>query len=246
MVTMEWGEFVFAPPSARDGDIIVPPADEAHHLFRVRRIMPGDDVYVTDGEGTVYGCLALPDQQLKILQTLPMFGEPPQPTILCAAVLKGDGNREIVDTATQLGASSIFFFHGQRSEGRLREDKLVKLRRIAVTAIKQCGRACLPAILVVNSLEKAMELLPSGCVKFVAHPFEDVRETAQDRAVEATSSAAMLIGPEGGFSEEEVDVAIRGGCRPLILARRRLRAETAVAAGMTFLLTRRGDFQVAN
>ncbi|HEY3295859.1 MAG TPA: RsmE family RNA methyltransferase [bacterium] len=243
MVTMEWGEFVYAPPAARVDDLIVPPEDEAHHLFRVRRIAAGDEVYVTDGEGMVYGCLVLPDHSLKILHELPFFGEPVRPILLCAAVLKGDSNREIIDAATQLGASTIILFHGQRSEGRLREDKLVKLRRITVTAIKQCGRARLPQIVLKNSLEAALASIPAGCMKFLAHPFEDMREIGTMPAATAADSSMVIVGPEGGFTDAEVDVALKAGCRPLILARRRLRAETAVAAGLTFLLTRRGEFQ---
>ena len=245
MVTMEWGEFVYAPPSARADDLIVPPADESHHLFRVRRIEPGKQVFVTDGEGMVYECVALTDRSLKILKSLPYFGEPARPIILAAAVLKGDANREVVDNATQLGASTIIFFQGHRSEGHLREDKVAKLRRIAITAIKQCGRARLPEIELASSLEAALTSLPASCAKYIAHPFEDLREPGNSPGTGANECSAVIVGPEGGFTESEVDFALRVGCRPLVLARRRLRAETAVAAGLTFLLARRGDFQAA-
>lgn len=243
MVAMDWGEFVYAPPSAKSGDIITPSADEAHHLFRVRRAEPGSEVSVTDGAGMVYLCRVLADHRLGIVETRPGFSEPARPIILCAAVLKGGGNREMADTATQLGASAIILFHAQRGEGRLGEDKLEKLRRITITAIKQCGRACLPQISLENSLEAALNAMPDPCTKFIAHPFEDIREPRDATISGGDSSSAVIVGPEGGFSDAEVDTALRCGCRPLILARRRLRAETAVAAGLTFLLTWRGDFQ---
>jgi 16S rRNA (uracil1498-N3)-methyltransferase len=243
MVTMEWGEFVYAPPSAKQEDIVIPPADERHHLFRVRRMEAGSRVFVTDGEGMVYGCIAQSDHTLKVVETHPNFGEPARPIILYAAILKGDSNRETVDIATQLGASQIVLFRAQRSEGRLREDKLEKLRRIAITAIKQCGRACLPMIVLESSLESALDALPPQCTRFIAHPFEDVREPNDAVQAGLDNSSAVLIGPEGGFTEAEVDAALHRGCRPLILARRRLRAETAVAVGLSFLLTRRGEVQ---
>jgi 16S rRNA (uracil1498-N3)-methyltransferase len=243
MVTYEWGEFVYAPPTARTGELIIPPADEAHHLFRVRRIESGGDIYVTDGEGMVYNCRALPDHTLRILEALPGFGEPARPLHLCAAILKGDANREVVDTATQLGASGIVLFRAQRSEGRLYEDKLEKLRRIAITAIKQCGRACLPKITLADSLDAALTSLPAECVRFIAHPFADAPERSEIGVTLGNRCAAVIVGPEGGFTETEVNAALSAHCRPLVLARRRLRAETAVAAGLTFLLTWRGELE---
>ena len=209
MVTKEWGEFVFAPPSAKEEELIVPPADEAHHLFRVRRVEPNSEVYVTDGEGMAYRCVVLENRALQIVETLPAFGEPVNPITLCAAVLKGESNREVVDIATQLGASAIVFFQAQRSEGKLREDKLEKLKRVAVTAIKQCGRACLPLMTIDGSLQAALDRLPQGGTKYIAHPFEDLRESATGPTLSVPESSAVIIGPEGGFTEAEVDTAIR-------------------------------------
>ncbi len=124
MVVREWGEFVYAPPDANRGDVITLPAEEAHHLFRVRRIAPEAEVFVTDGAGMVFRCQTRVGNVVDVVESLPEFGEPPQPITLCMAALKGDANRDVVDTAAQLGATEIRFFPAARSEGKLKVEKL--------------------------------------------------------------------------------------------------------------------------
>jgi 16S rRNA (uracil1498-N3)-methyltransferase len=232
-VSQDWGEFVYVPAPLPTGERIVLPADEAHHLFRVRRMSMGRTVFVTDGEGRVLKCVAEADQSLRIEETLPEFGEPARPLWLCLAVLKGDTNREVVDTATQLGVTAIVLFQGQRSEGRVQEDKREKFRRVAITAIKQCGRARLPRIELASSLEAALSLIPGDLARFLAHPEEE--ETKERSSAPADHGSALIVGPEGGLTNGEVGLALEAGCRTLSLGNRRLRAETAVAAGLTLL-----------
>lgn len=238
MVMRTWGEFVYAPPAARRNDVIVLDRDEMHHIFRVRRAGAEDPVWVTDGEGTVYRCVATPDRALRILETLKEIGEPNHALILCLALLRGDPLREAVDSATQLGATRIILFTSERSEARTGDERLERLQRIMVSAIKQCGRARLPHLEAALNLAQALDVLPKDTQTFLAHPSEEAAAKPASRAV---GTQALVVGPEGGFSANEVEIALRAGCIPLRLAQRRLRSETAVTAGLTFLLTRSGE-----
>lgn len=238
MVTQTWGEFVYAPPEARRNDIIVLDRDELHHLFRVRRVSTDDSVWVTDGEGTVYRCVTSPERALRILESHPEYGEPKHALILCLALLRGDPLREAVNTATQLGATRIILFTSERSEARGGDERLERLQRVIISALKQCGRARLPRLETASNLADALALFPQEAQSFIAHPLQ--ASVIQPFAL-ATGPQALVVGPEGGFTENEAETALCAGCRPLMLARRRLRSETAVTAGFSFLLTRLGE-----
>ena len=238
MVIREWGEFAYAPPSTVREDFIALDEAEAHHLYRVRRVGVGDAVFATDGNGTVYRCDVTPDRSLQIKERLAEYGEPTIHLMLCMAALKGDSNREVVDLATQLGARAIHFFQAERSEGRLQADRLDKLTRVAITAIKQCGRARLPEIKLYPNLKQLLEALPTNTSVFMPH----TQERRLDLSVRLLTNdqVALLVGPEGGFTDQELEL-VTSGARFLHLGGRRLRAETAVAAGLSYLLNCAGE-----
>jgi 16S rRNA (uracil1498-N3)-methyltransferase len=236
----DWGEFVYAPPAAKSADRIVLPEDEAHHLFRVRRVSTSQQVYVTDGRGMVYRCQVEDNRELTILESLPKYNELPRDMALLCGVLKGDMNRTVLDKATQLGTRRIIFFHAERSEGRLAEEKLERLQRVALNAIKQCGRARLPEISIVKNIESALTLLPPPCTIYLAHP----DATGGNEPSAESSPIALIIGPEGGLTDREVQSVVERGAIALSLGQRRLRAETAVCTGLAALLTRMGECRV--
>jgi 16S rRNA (uracil1498-N3)-methyltransferase len=231
ILTRNWGEFVYAPPECRVGGVIRLPESEAHHLFDVRRVRGGDHVHVTDGAGMVYSCFINGDRQLTIEQSLPEFGEERAEITLAMAVLKGDANKLVVDEATQLGARVIRFFHGRRSEGRLTTEKLEKLSRVALAAMKQCGRARLPQIELCRDLSAALAAGNPNAKRLIAHPLANREGEARVKR----EAVEVHVGPEGGFADEEVREAIAVGCRVLDLGVRRLRAETAAAAALITL-----------
>ncbi|MBU0507731.1 16S rRNA (uracil(1498)-N(3))-methyltransferase [bacterium] len=244
MVGREWGEFAFIPPSGIHGERIELPPEESHHLFRVRRVSVGNEAWITDGEGTVYRCRVISPQALEILERRKEFGEPRVPIILCAAVLKGDGNRELVDLATQLGATQVVFFHAAHGEGRLNETKIEKLHRTAVAALKQSGRARLPQIGVKRNLSDLLNDLPEDGVRFIAQASRDDAKLESKPPGPSEKSAILLVGPEGGFTAEEMTMALDHDFRQLVLAYRRLRSQTAAAAGLAFILEWIGECRV--
>ncbi|RPH94149.1 16S rRNA (uracil(1498)-N(3))-methyltransferase [candidate division KSB1 bacterium] len=240
MVTHDRGEFAYAPPEARQGNRIVLSPEEAHHLLRVRRVGIGQSVMVTDGEGQVFSCVIESDGGLSIAETLHDFGEPEHPVFLGMAILKGAVNREVVDTAVQLGCTDILFFRAERSEGSIESIKLEKLQRVAVAAVKQTGRARLPRLSVCADLETVLNEIPPDVICLFAHPVVDsARKWSRE---EVGGGVALIVGPEGGFTSNEIAVAEQRGCYPLDLGPRRLRSETAVAAGLSFLSVRRNEF----
>jgi 16S rRNA (uracil1498-N3)-methyltransferase len=232
ILTREWGEFFYAPPECRGDEVIELPTAEGHHLFDVLRAQTGRLVNVTDGQGMVYECEVRSDRRLKIRAEQPEFGEPTRRIVLGMAVLKGDGNKTVVDEATQLGAREIRFFQAERSEGRMDEAKVEKLARVALAATKQCGRARIPVIQLYRNLGALLTVSDSTAARLLAHPVTVRTQTT----IASASSFELLIGPEGGFTDAEAQTAVGAGYDVMDLGERRLRAETAAAAAIARLL----------
>jgi 16S rRNA (uracil1498-N3)-methyltransferase len=241
LVNTDRGEFAYAPPEAKSGNVIQLSPEEAHHLFRVRRIRENEIVWVSNGAGLVYECRAEPDHSLCIIKSYPGFAESRVAIHLCCGVLKGEANRDVVAAAVQLGVTEIIFFHAQRSEGRFSESVLAKLQRTAVSALKQCGRATLPAIKTGTDLAGAFAMLPEHSRIFVAQPLETKDLERPEVSANATTPLALAVGPEGGLTQAELEMAQRHGSQLLNLAPARLRSETAVVVGLSFLLGLAGE-----
>jgi 16S rRNA (uracil1498-N3)-methyltransferase len=236
MVTQEWGDVVYAPPSARSNDVLRLDSDEAHHLFRVLRAAAGQKIRATDGAGMVYDCTIGEDRTLRIDAERPEQGEPDVHVCLCVATLKAGMDREIVDVATQLGVREIIFFHSVRCEGKLQADKLEKLQRAAITAIKQCCRARLPQVRLENGLKPLLAALTDYPLRLLAHPIEGNPAGRQTVSDPLPSKVAVIVGPEGGFTDQEVEQMLAANCQPLSLGSRRLRSEVAVAAALSYVM----------
>jgi 16S rRNA (uracil1498-N3)-methyltransferase len=237
MVIHSWGTFVYSPPECVQDLMITLPREEAHHLHHVLRMKLGQSVYATNGTGMVYDCTILDDCRLHIDEALREFGETAVKISIAVGILKGDGNRDIVDLATQLGARRILFVNAARSEGQLSANKLVRLRRTAISAIKQCGRARLPEIAVYQSVREMLADCDSSMMLFLTQQTHaDDRQHKINRDGLEGSEIIICVGPEGGFDEEEVCLFEDADAKPVSLAGRRLRTAVAVGAALSYCL----------
>ena len=242
MVVHTLGTFVYAPPECKRDNIILLPDEEAHHLKHVLRVKQGAGINATDGAGLVHRCTLSDENQLIIEDTIPEFGEPPVQITLAVGVLKGDGNRDIVDAATQLGVRRIFFIQSVRSEGQISENKLMRLQRVAVSAIKQCGRAWLPRISTVDSVTASLRQLPDSTRILAAQQLDEAgKKDARDEVRERYKSITVYVGPEGGFNESELELLTATGAEYLHLGNRRLRTGIAVNAALSYCLRLAGE-----
>jgi len=210
---------------------------EAHHLVHVLRVEPGREVVVFDGTGLEAAGRVESVEGGTVVLTLagpqPARREPPVEVILYVALLKGDKLAGVVRAGSELGVSRFVPVASERSVPReMGRAKLERLRRIAVEAAKQSGRAKVPEVAEPLALA---ELAP---VEFglVAHPYTS-------RAMNAinwpeSGAVALASGPEGGFTATEVERLAGLGFAPVYLGPRILRAETAplvLAAAATAL-----------
>ncbi len=206
--------------------------EEAHHLTRVLRLTENAAVEALDGAGTrYYGTLAAVTKRGAALaiartETVP----PPTPALhlLVTPTKNLDRLEWLLEKATELGLARLTPIFTQRAERR--ELKLDRLRKIAVAALKQSGGAWLPHLDELTPFAKALALVAAPRA-YVAHLTTDPAERRPLAAAlttgPATSAVAVLIGPEGDFTPDEVAQARAGGFQAVTLGDTVLRTETA-------------------
>ncbi|WP_293171099.1 16S rRNA (uracil(1498)-N(3))-methyltransferase, partial [Oceanithermus sp.] len=199
---------------------------EAHHLVRVLRVEVGRRVRAFDGRGReAEGEVAWIEGGrvgLRLGEPMEAEVEPPVEVVLYVALLKGDKLADVVRAGSELGVSRFVPLVTERSVPReMGRAKLERLRRIAVEAAKQSGRAKAPEVTEPLALT---ELAPQG-FGLVAHPYVSTTMDAVDWP--ESGAVALASGPEGGFTEAEVEHLAGLGLVPVYLGPRILRAETA-------------------
>lgn len=232
MVVQEHGEFAYIGDGAVDGGVITLSADERHHLVKVRRAHDGDVIMATDGNGMVYKTALQHDGKLQILDALPEFGEPAIHLSLICGNLQGNTSRDVVSFAVQMGVRELWWVNMARSQENYSDNKIEKLQRVAIQATKQTGRARLLSIKTADSLKSALSEQRHSTLWF-AHPESKLRRVTFD--IPVRDSHCVIVGPEGGFAAHELD-SVKQISNVFRLGNRRLRSETAVVAGLTFVL----------
>lgn len=249
---MSYARF-FAPAASAPGDRITLPDDEAEHLTRVLRLAVGDRVRVFNGRGAEFeSIVAAADRDGVRLQVGSRREPAPEPRIavtLAQAVLKGDKMDDVVRDAVMIGVAAIQPILTTRTEssaaalerGRRRD----RWTRIAVSSAKQCGRAVVPPIHEPKAFSSytppsSEPALPAPVVVLV-EPGASWGKPLAELDIPIPSHATLVVGPEGGWSAEEVQAASTLG--PLVtLGGRTLRADAMSLVGLSALFARWREF----
>lgn len=232
----------FVPSSSVSADSrVLLPQDEARHAVRVLRKRRGDEVCVVTGEGMWYRVRLeeVTGQRVTghILETRVDVGEPSYHLSIGLALLKNRSRFEIfLEKAVELGVSEIIPLETARTETA--SFRQARARHIMISAMKQCGRSRLTRLRTPEQLMQLLET-PVSSTAFLAHEQADPAETlaAALRGCAAQARLRILVGPEGGFTDDEIVTANRRGYRVVSLGPRRLRAETAaLSAAATVMM----------
>jgi 16S rRNA (uracil1498-N3)-methyltransferase len=233
-------------PDARlTGQSVLLPDDEAQHLTRVLRLKTGDGVRVFNGQGGEFD--AVVEQvnghavAVKIGESRQAAREASVAITLAPAALKGDKMDRVVRDAVMMGVTAIRPIVTSRSEvtlaalehGRRHE----RWQRIAVSSAKQCGRAVVPAVhapVGFDAFLKGHIALPA--LMLVEPSVSAGSSTISEIGLSSSSSLTLVIGPEGGWSAEELSAAGRT-CQFVRLGSRTLRADASPLVALTAVLT---------
>jgi 16S rRNA (uracil1498-N3)-methyltransferase len=229
-------------------------SEEARHLRDVLRLKRGDDAFVFDGEGREYRCRvgehASEGARLEIGEEVePERPESPLRITLGVALLKGEKFDLVVQKATELGVARIVPLVTKFADVRIRdaadgERRVSRWKRIALEAAKQSGRARLPQVYGPTPLALFVEsdsAQVTDCRLFFSEREGRGLTEALEQYPAQLSNVAALVGPEGGWADEELALARASGWRIVTLGGRTLRAETAVITVAALLQHLRGD-----
>ncbi|HYN84879.1 MAG TPA: 16S rRNA (uracil(1498)-N(3))-methyltransferase [Pyrinomonadaceae bacterium] len=251
----------YAPPEsfADEGRRVVLSAEETRHLRDVLRVREGEEVGVFDGEGREFLCrVGAPGRGREASLEVCERVEPPRPEsplslTLAVALLKGEKFDLVVQKATELGAASVIPVVTRRADVRLKDAndaarRVERWRRLALEAAKQSGRARVPRISGPAPFES---LVARGAGENELRIFfsergggrlSEVPGAAVDEgSAGGPSELTALVGPEGGWEDEEIELARSAGWRVVTLGGRTLRAETAAVAAAALLQHLYGD-----
>ena len=238
-------QFFVEPFQIREGTVYLEGAD-VNHMKNVLRMRPGEKVRVSDGQGKSYLCCVTGYEEGKaVLELLNKFEENtelPSRVCLFQGLPKGDKMDWIVQKAVELGAYSVIPFPARRSVVKLDEKKAKKRQErwqaVAKGAAEQSGRGMIPAVHMAPGFREALQI--ADTLDIVLIPYELEKGMAGTvRTIENISpgqSVGIFIGPEGGFEEEEVRLAIEHGAVPVSLGKRILRTETAGLTALSILM----------
>ncbi|MBI2067284.1 MAG: 16S rRNA (uracil(1498)-N(3))-methyltransferase [Deltaproteobacteria bacterium] len=220
------------PPGQNPGTIVTLSREDSKHLVRVLRASVGERIGLFDGacrfEGEIV-VLSPVGTEVRLLKSVPI--KPVQgEVVLCQSLLKGEKMEWVIQKAVELGASAVISFKSERSiPTSFKQEKIGRWQKIADEALKQSGR--------VNPMRVHWEEDFSSLVRKTAIGSKIIfSEKGKTLPVDSHKrNYSLFVGPEGGFSDQEISLAKEEGCEVVSLGSRTLRAETASLVSLTLV-----------
>jgi len=205
------------------GKILELSNEDRKYLFNVLRCHPGDTLSIFNGKGKSFHAKIVDLKTIKILQEEELHTEDVFSIILCQALLKGEKMDMIIEKATELGVKKIIPFVSDRCIVR-HTRKIERWEKIAKEASEQSCRSIVPEISNVTNFSELIKTIDNGILfweKATLPLIQTISEVNHDKNI------FLLIGPEGGFSQEEVSQVEKMNIKTASLGKRILKAETA-------------------
>lgn len=237
-------QFFVAPEqiNIQDKSVIITGAD-VNHVKNVLRMKPGEEISVSNGQdGREYRCGIRSMEEDRVLCELRFIKEDkvelPSHVYLFQALPKADKMELIVQKAVELGVHKIIPVAAKRCivklDDRKAASKIQRWQGIAESASKQSKRAIIPEVTQVSGFAEAVRMASAMDVRLIPYELAEDMSKTKERigSLLPGQEIAVFIGPEGGFEESEIELALAGGVEPITLGKRILRTETA---GLTVL-----------
>jgi 16S rRNA (uracil1498-N3)-methyltransferase len=228
-------------------DAMIQLDDQAsHYVAHVLRAAINEELIIFNGEGGEYSAVITAinkkNTTVKIKKFNPRESESSLELYLAQGISRGEKMDYTIQKAVELGIKKILPLLTERSTVKLDEERRIKRQQhwqsVAISACEQSGRNHVPVVLMPESFTKGLSML-SADWKFLLSPTSNRR--LKELPIQSTQHIILLIGPEGGLSENEIQEASRNGFLPLNLGPRILRTETAAVAAITALQCYFGD-----
>lgn len=210
------------------GNVATLDEEESKHCLQVMRLKSGDEVFLTDGKGHLWkGLLHASGKKYAAIELMELIRIEAINPALCSLAVAPTKNIDriewLVEKATEIGLVDFRPIITRRTERtKIRIDRLQK---IALSAMKQSNRLWMPVIHEPITFEQCIQIEQSPC--YIAHCEEQEMKNPLHSSRKAGAAGTILIGPEGDFSSEEINLALSSGCTAVSLGDARLRVETA-------------------
>lgn len=240
----------FVDPENIFHDTIKIIGEDVNHIKKVLRLKYDDNIILGDGNGTDYLVSVESFEKdcvlTKILSSSKNTTEPPVAVTLLQGIPKSDKMDLIIQKSVELGVKRIVPVITDRTvikfdNKRDADNKAARWQRIALEAAKQCNRGIIPKVETPLDFKKSMEMMNGQDLCII--PFEKEISNRLRSCISGQDfkSISVIIGPEGGFSDDEIDKAVLYGVRPVTLGPRILRTETAGLAVLSIIMYELGD-----
>jgi 16S rRNA (uracil1498-N3)-methyltransferase len=238
----------FVPGADTSGSSVELPDDEAAHLIRVLRLTSGAEVRVFDGRGGEWrgfvDRVTKAQASVRLVEAATAARESAVDITLALAILKGDKTDDVVRDATMIGVSGIRPLLTDRSEVResfvTRGRRVERWHRIAISSAKQCGRAVVPVIHPVVTLDDLLAQGQSRSRAALVEPAAAIRPRGL-KDVPRSNEIELVVGPEGGWTDREVRALASAGML-VTLGGQTLRADAVPLVAVTALRVAWDDF----
>ncbi|WP_138493280.1 RsmE family RNA methyltransferase [Paenibacillus pinistramenti] len=246
----------FIPPEQFGEDHVLVAGEDARHITKVMRGKPGDKIIVSDGQGRVVlaelASLEPDSVTAKVLESMPETSEPRVKVDIAQSLPKGDKMETVIQKCTEIGAASFIPFLSERTivqyDERKEGKRTARWAKIAKEAAEQAHRSRIPEVRQPLKWKGLLELFQGYdlvCLCYEKETGAQLRDIIEPFASslgrEAAGRVLVIVGPEGGFTEEEVSAAEAAGAKSVGLGRRILRTETAGMAALTCILYETGE-----
>lgn len=225
--------------------------EDYNHIKKVLRLKCGEIITLSDGEGLEYVAEIVEFGDgfvhTKVIESFKNTTEPPVKVTLYQGLPKSDKMDFIIQKSVELGISKIVPVLTERTVVRLDSEKdalkkCERWNRISLEAAKQCNRGIIPKIEIPISFKEAIKQTEDKALSLI--PYEKEAKNSLKRVLErvdSISDISVFIGPEGGFTEQEIEEAVSSGLSSVTLGPRILRTETAGIAVLSILMYELGD-----
>lgn len=211
--------------------------DNSRHIVQVLRMTMGEQLRLTDGKGALLTAEIVDDHKKKcrvIIRSAAILPSAERSVTIAISPLKNASRFEwFLEKATEIGVSTVIPLLCERTERpSIRHDRL---QQIAVSALLQSQQVRLPELAAPVSFGDLIGKASTRGSRYIAHCLEAPRPTTSLAGTDPAASSLILIGPEGDFSQKEIENALAAGFIPVTLGSHRLRTETAGIVAATLL-----------
>lgn len=243
----------FVESSNVSADTIIIDDENVNHIKNVLRLSIGDEILINDRQGNDYKCIINTMDSQKIAthieEIYQNIAEPITQTTLFQSLIKGEKMEWVIQKAVEIGVTEIVPLCTTRCVVKMEtpkkiQSKVERWNKIAEAAAKQSGRGIVPTVQMPMQYKEAINYAKCHDILSII-PYEKEDKTSIKTVLQQTNAVkyGVFIGPEGGFTEEEITQALEGGVQAVSLGKRILRSETASLVTLTNIMYEMGEME---